>query len=249
MSVPLVTVVMTAYNAESFIEEALESVKNQTFRDFEFMLFDDGSTDSTVEVIEKYMNRNHIGCRTRSWGACKDNYGVASGRQASISLSNSKYIAIADADDVSVPDRLEKQVAFLEANDDIFCCGAGITHFNDKGRETDSHLQPQFHDDIIKKLVRGVNPIYDPTAIFRMDDYHAMMGYNDGEDRLYVPDLDLWCRAVLRGLRFHNLQEYLVKYRVHKTSNCALHLAEILRQHKLVHGEFMEKYREMNKGK
>jgi glycosyltransferase EpsE len=241
MSRPLVTVVMTAYNAEDFIIEALHSIRNQTFQNFELMICDDGSTDSTSRLIEMYLSTYRIGSRPRGWCRYDENEGVAAGRTHCISLANTKYIAIADADDISDPTRLAQQVKFMEGHENIFCCGAGIVKIDENGNFLTMHQQPKFHEGIVAKVRRGVNPIYDPTVMFRMDDFLKVGGYCDAEDRLYVPDWDLWCRAILAGLEFYNLPEFLVHYRVHPASNCNRHLSKVLEQHGRVFEEFKQK--------
>jgi len=109
MSSPTVSVIMSVFNGEKFLSETIDSVLNQSFRDFEFVIVDDGSTDATADILSKYVLRDG---RIRVLG--DGNRGRAASLNLAISLANGKYVANTDADDVSMPGRLEEQVAFME---------------------------------------------------------------------------------------------------------------------------------------
>ena len=116
MSVPLVSVIMTAYNCEKYIKESLESIIFQTFKDFEIIVYDDASTDKTWQLAVDLLNNNNCVSRMRHG---KENVGCGEGRNRAIEEARGKYIAIEDADDISFQTRLAKEVKFMEENDDM----------------------------------------------------------------------------------------------------------------------------------
>ena len=114
---PIVSVVMPAYNVELYVEEAVRSILNQTFCDFEFIIVDDGSTDRTPEILRSFTDpRIRLLFNEKNEG----NYPA---RNRGCRLARGKYIAVMDADDVALPERLEKQVRFMEGNPDVLACG------------------------------------------------------------------------------------------------------------------------------
>ena len=125
MKVPLVSVIIPAYNSANYIEEALESVFEQTFQDFEIIVIDDGSTDETGEVLKKYGDRIRL--------LFQDNGGCASARNKGIRIARGKYIAFLDADDLWMPTKLEKQVAMFEKNENLGMMTTGVYSFDEKG--------------------------------------------------------------------------------------------------------------------
>ena len=122
MSIPLVSVIITAYNCEKFLEESLNSIFYQTFKDFEIIFYEDASTDKTWQValdLFKNSKSDFIGARLIHSG--DKNVGCGEGRNRAIKEARGKYIAIQDADDISFQHRLEKEVDYLEEHDDVFC--------------------------------------------------------------------------------------------------------------------------------
>ena len=219
MSVPLVSVIMTVYNCEKYIEESLRSIFNQTFRDFEIIIYDDASTDRTWQKCLATItdsNKEFMGNIRLRPG--KKNVGCGEGRNRAIKRARGKYIAIQDADDISFQKRLEKEVDFLEKHDDIFCVGA----WADKMEENGDFIElmaypPAIHEEIYNEMmVKKNNPIIDPSCMYRKDDFNKLGGY-DGRWRL-VPDFNLWARAAKAGYKFANLEEVLVHYRQHPNS-------------------------------
>ena len=219
MSVPLVSVIMTAYNCEKYIEEAIKSIFHQSFREFELIIYHDGSTDKTWQVALKTItdyNKAFMGCVKML--PSHENVGCGEGRNRAIRKARGKYIAIQDADDMSFQTRLEKEVKFLEENEDIFCVGAWADKMEKNGDFIELMTYPPatneeiFHEMMIKKN----NPIIDPSCMYRKDIFNELGGY-EGKWRL-VPDFNLWVRAMQAGCKFANLQEVLVHYRQHPNS-------------------------------
>ena len=114
---------MPAYNAEKYINEAIDSILAQTFTDFEFIIIDDGSTDSTCAIVESYSDS-----RIRFFKN-EHNLGVAATLNRGLDLARGEYIARMDADDISLPTRFEKQAAYMDSHPDVVVCGTGVECF------------------------------------------------------------------------------------------------------------------------
>jgi len=228
MSVPLVSVIMTAYNCEKYLKESLESIFYQTFKDFEIIFYDDASTDKTWQLAVELLKNSKCVSRMRHG---KENVGCGEGRNRAIKEARGKYIAIQDADDISFRTRLEKEVDFLEENDDIFCVGAWADKMEEDGKFIDFMTYPsQGHLEIFNDMMAGIiNPIIDPSCMYRREDFNKLGGY-DGKWRL-VPDFNLWARASKAGLKFANLQEVLVHYRQHPNSITNKSEMAVVREH------------------
>jgi glycosyltransferase EpsE len=215
MSVPLVSVIMTAYNCEKYIKESLESIIFQTFKDFEIIIYDDASTDKTWQLAVELLKNSNCVYRMSNG---KKNMGCGEGRNIAIKEAIGKYIAIQDADDISFRTRLEKEVKFLEENDDIFCVGAWADKMEEDGKFIELMTYPlttheEVYDDIV---VKRHNNIIDPSCMYRREDFNKLGGYYG--KWMLVPDFNLWARAAKAGLKFANLQEVLVHYRQHPNS-------------------------------
>ena len=126
---PLVTVITPAYNAEKFIVEAIDSVLNQTYKEFEYIIIDDCSTDKTLKIAQTYAKKDK---RVRVYKNEK-NLGIAGNRNKGVSLAKGKYIMWQDADDISISDRMENQVNILEKNKDMGIVGGALLFFDEKG--------------------------------------------------------------------------------------------------------------------
>ena len=218
MSSPLVSVIMAVYNCEKFIKESLYSIKNQTFKDFEIILYDDGSTDKTYKIAEEilYASGLRYSMGKSLTGA---NIGCGQARNKAIEFASGKYLFIQDGDDSSYPHRLRKEVEFLEGNSNIFCVSALADVMDEKGRFLEFYTYPPSAHKNIKKdmFERKINPIIDPASMFRRNVFEKLGGY-DIKWRL-VPDFNLWMRAMLEGYRFANIGQFLVHYRKHENSN------------------------------
>ena len=114
---PKVTVLMPVYNARFYLSKAISSIINQTFKDFEFLIFNDGSTDNSADIIYSYNDR-----RIRFFNS-EQNFGYVYHLNYGIEIAKGEYIARMDADDISFPTRLEKQVAFMDKNPEVGVCG------------------------------------------------------------------------------------------------------------------------------
>ena len=238
---PLASVIMTAYNAEKYIKESIDSILNQTYKNIELIIVLDGCTDNTEVEAENILIPYNGHFRVIKE---KENKGCPTGRTIAINSARGKYILIQDADDISLLDRIEKQVNFMEENKDIFCVGGFASKIDENGEICGEMIYPpEKHREIVDEIVnRCVNPIIDPTTLFRTKDFFEVGGYSLDKNIYTVPDFDLWLRAILLGKKFYNIQEILTKYRVYDDSITRSKKDMMIRHHMIVWGKFKEAY-------
>ncbi|MEK7719470.1 MAG: glycosyltransferase [Bacteroidota bacterium] len=203
MKIPRLTVIMPAYNAEKFLEESISSILNQSFPDFELLIGDDGSTDRTLEIIRSLSDKRIIVIRNEK------NLGIPYTLNRLIKASRGEYIARQDSDDISLPKRLEKQVAFLDKSPGIGLCGTQITWFGSKRKRIRVPLQ----DEDIKASMLVFNPICQPTIMFRKS---CLTEYYD--QTLEVAEDYALCYELSKETKLANLSDVLLKYRWHENS-------------------------------
>ncbi|GIV38766.1 MAG: hypothetical protein KatS3mg033_0566 [Thermonema sp.] len=202
---PLVSVVMPVYNAEKFLAEAIESILNQTFTDFEFLIFNDGSTDNSLKIIQQYQRKDSRIKLVYSG----ENKGYVFHLNEGIRLAKGKYIARMDADDIALPERLEKQVEFLEKNEDYVLCGSRIKCFGKSEHVVDLPIE---NNEIHLKMLY-INPLAHPSVMIRKSVLiDKKLFYYDGV--MPAEDYDLWVRLAQFG-KFYNFRECLLLYRIH----------------------------------
>lgn len=202
---PLVSILMAVYNGESFLAEAIESILNQTFTDFEFIIINDASTDTSVDIIQK-----HKDSRIRLINN-ENNIGLTKSLNKGLKLAEGKYIARMDADDISLPQRLERQVKFMEDNPEVGICGTWLQLI---GQQERIIKHPVDHQDILTFMFKN-NGIGHPTAFIRKDLFIEQHLFYD-ENYTAAQDYDLWVRASQK-IRLANIPEVLVKYRIHSS--------------------------------
>lgn len=202
-----VSVVMPVYNAGRYLHRAIESVLAQTFRDFELICIDDGSTDGSIEVLQAYASRDariHVLQNER-------NLGEPVTRNTGMAVARGEYIAIQDADDVSLPQRLERQVAYLQATPAVSVLGAAMLVVGK--HEVASRHWPAFETDVVLRcLLLVMNPLAHPSVVLRRRVIQEIGGYQ--ENLAAAVDYELWVRAA-SVCKFANLPEVLVRYRQH----------------------------------
>ena len=193
---------MPVYNCELYIKEAVDSILNQTFADFDFLIIDDASTDKTVSIIKEYKDsRIQLIEKTVNTGyTISLNYGLK--------VAKGEYIARMDGDDISLPNRFEKQIAFLDSNPDVVLCGAAI-----KVIDSDRVIMyPESHDNIKLEFLTQ-NCIVHPSVMIRKSilDFHSLT-YDINKEP--AEDYNLWVKLLNYG-KLYNIQEVLLYYRVH----------------------------------
>ena len=206
---PTVTVLMPVYNGEKYIKDAIESILNQTFTDFEFLIIDDGSTDKTPDILKEYAQRDSRIRLERN----EQNLQIAATLNKGLSLATAPLIARMDADDISLPERLEKLVAFMIANPDITVCSGAIAFFIHGANAPDEIWMPPTEHEAIRAKLFFESCIYHPVSIYRKE---QICVYAEGYDNSMPPaeDYDLWVRLSMNStVRFANLPEVLCRYR------------------------------------
>jgi len=234
-----VSIITPVYNCEKYIKESLDSICDQIgFNDFEWLILNDGSTDSTWDII-----CNHpFPCIDREKIILiddKENIKIPRRRNIAVSFASGKYIAIHDGDDVSLPFRLKDQFDFLESNTDIFCVGGHALKMDLEGEPLGEMDYPKSsHAQIVGQFYRCVNPMVDPTTMFRRKDFLELGGYSVRDDIYTVPDMDLWCKAILCGKKLSNIIKPLIKYRTNPSGMTVKHKEEMIEAHMIVWREF-----------
>jgi glycosyltransferase involved in cell wall biosynthesis len=203
--VPKVTVLVPIFNAEPFLRESLNSVFAQTFRDFELLAIDDGSTDGSHEVLSSFHDS-----RLRMVNNSA-NRGLIFTLNRGLELAEGEYVARLDADDIAMPERLDRQVAFLDSRPAIALIGSFAEFIDPEGAPFLIQRVPLTFDDIIRKIFSS-NCFVHPSVMFRTSVVRELGGFR--EEMLHAEDYDLWLRVIERhGVA--NLPEPLVRYRVH----------------------------------
>jgi glycosyltransferase involved in cell wall biosynthesis len=202
-----ISVLMPTYNDEIYLAEAIESVLNQTYPYFEFILFDDGSTDSTRSILDRYRSRDkRIKVVTSSF-----NHGRGEARNHLLRIGKTAgLIAIMDSDDIAMPDRFEKQIRFLNENPDISILGTQVLNIDNNRRPTQYQTKlPLTHGLLAWSLLYSV-PFCNPSVMLRSNIIDKVGEYKSDSA---VEDADYWSRAVFHG-RFANLPDILLQYRM-----------------------------------
>lgn len=213
---PLVSVVMPVYNAEKFLDEAISSILNQTYRKFELIIVDDASTDASRRIIGKYKRRFPRKIKSIYLKKNQNNGGDRCANEG-IKLARGEYIARMDADDLSFPHRLARQVEFLQNNPDIFMVGSSAQVIDHNSKKIGKKTEPRTNEEI-KKSFFTFNPIIHPSVMLRAHylngtkfRYHIRFSANND----YYTFFKLSCQ----GAMFHNLSEPLIQFRIHQTND------------------------------
>ena len=208
---PKVSVIMSVYNGEKYLHEAVESILNQTFKDFEFIIINDGSTDKTGDILESYADERMVIIN-------QDKTGLTRALNSGLSLARGEYFARMDADDVSLPERLEQQLAFLDKNTDVALVGCNFYEIDDSGNIV-AKKEVTLENEEIKWQLLFHNCFGHSTTVFRKECFSAVGGYN--ENIVYSQDYDLWLRISQR-YNVGNLGEFLHKWRLNKSKGISM---------------------------
>lgn len=207
--IPRVTVLMTVYNGMPYLPQAIESVLRQTFADFELLIIDDASTDGSIFCIGSYGDPRIRLVRN------DQNMGQAASLNKGLSLVASDFIARLDQDDVCVPSRLEKQLAYLENHPEAAAVGSSVAWINSKGRTLGvTGFRIDDFGSFVGVLLGQATPVAHPTAVFRREILKKLGGY----DPSYAPceDYELWCRVALCRCSVGLIREPLLLLRLHE---------------------------------
>ncbi len=213
---PKVTVLMPVYNGAQYLHEAIDSILNQTFADFEFLIINDGSTDGSLDIIKSY-NDNRIKLVNN-----ETNLGIVETLNKGIKQARGKYIARMDCDDISMPERLEKQVKFLEVNPEISVVASHIILIDKNGKEFD-YWKQDMETRTVKEISHFLaieNCIAHPTVMMDRS-VVSIIGYNKRFKN--SEDWALWLILIAAGYKIAKLDEIHLKYRIHTGSISVKH--------------------------
>jgi len=200
---------MTVYNGERYLAQAVKSVLRQDMRDLELVVVDDGSTDRTPAILRKLEEEDE---RVRVHS--HSNRGIPKSANQGLSMCRGRYIARLDSDDVAKPDRLRRQVRFLEEHD-VVCVGSWFDLIDPRGRFLTVLKPPEGDSEIQKLILAGHGAICHPTCMTRREALEKIGGYDEHFD--LAEDLDLWLRLGEIG-ELANMPSSLTQYRVHAGS-------------------------------
>jgi len=200
---PKISVILPVYNAEKYIEEAIDSILGQTYSDFELIVLNDGSTDTSLEVIKKYCDDAKVKIVSH------ENQGLIYTLNKGIVLAQGNYIARMDADDIAHPERFEKQLSLFEANPKLGVCSASTENF---GAESGVTIRSA-DNDMLKATLLFWPPFAHPAAMIKRS---VLLEHNVRyrEEFKHCEDYDLWSQLA-PYCEFSNVTEVMLKYRVH----------------------------------
>jgi len=204
---PLVTVLMPVYNGRKYLKEAIESILNQTYKNIDFLIIDDGSTDDSVKVVMSY-NDSRIKLVKN-----EQNIGLTAILNKGVELSNGQYIARMDADDISASDRLEKQVNYLEQHPDVCMVDSIMELMDAQGNSLNKYnsdviSEKDIRNSLPKNNYLGHSSIMIRAGIMRKYKYRTTE----------AEDYDLWLQLANDNYIIHKIDEPLLLYRLHGSS-------------------------------
>lgn len=203
-----VSIIICSYNRANYISQALDSILEQSYIDFEVIIIDDASSDNTEEVVNRYLA---LDTRIKYFKNEK-NLGIARSRNKGVILSQGEYIAMLDSDDYWLgADKLRKQIEILEADKEIGIIGTGIICIDENEKELKKDIFAADDKDIRSRIL-AKNQFAQSSVVFRKDAYKLAGGYQ--EKFTVCEDLDLWL-AIGNKYKFANLVEPLTAYRIH----------------------------------
>ncbi len=206
----VISVLMPAYNSERYIGPAIESILSQTFTEFEFIIIDDGSRDRTVNIIKSYLRKDRRICFIS-----RQHRGISATRNELLSKASGEFIAVMDADDIALPERLESQINFLNSHPEVVCLGSAQQWIDEAGRYLWIHPEPERDMEIQQSLLVGKTCINNSSAMMRREAVIHAGGYD--ESLAQAEDLDLFLRLGEIG-KLANLSDPLIQYRQHANS-------------------------------
>lgn len=204
---PKVSVIMGIYNTNNkiMVKKAIDSIINQSFSDFEFIICDDGSSDNTYEIVKEIISNDKRCILIKN----NRNMGLAYSLNNCLKIAKGEYIARMDADDISMLDRFEKQVKFLDNNPQYAIVGGNAELFNEEGAYSKRAMKeyPTKED-----LLFGTIFIH-PSIMMRKDILLKLNGYRAVKETSRCEDYDLWLRLYAHGYKGYNIQENIYKFR------------------------------------
>ena len=216
---PLLSVLMPVYNGEIYLASAVQSILEQTYDDFDFIIINDGSTDKSLDILQKFSQKDK-----RIKLISRENKGLVQTLNEGLELINTPFVARMDADDIALPTRFEKQMQYLSNNSDCLLLGTRVIIIDADGDEICEMGGYFSHSEIDQGLLEKKGQlVYHPSVIFRKSIVDQLGGYRNKYTT--VEDLDLFLRISELG-KIENLREPLLKYREHTSKIGYLHHSE-----------------------
>lgn len=207
---PTIAVLMPVHNAEPYVAEAIESIRAQSFEDFELILLDDGSTDGSLAEMRRQARQD-----SRITLISRPNTGIVGALNEMLAHAKSPLLARMDADDIALPERFRVQVEFMEQNPEVVCLGGGIELIDSRDRHLLTPPPVRGNEQVQAEALCGRTPISHPAAMMRADAVRAVGGYH--QDSYPAEDLDLFLRLGEMG-QIDNVPDLVLRYRVHSGS-------------------------------
>lgn len=215
-NMPLVSVVMPVYNYGSYLVKAIDSILEQTYKNFELIIVNDASTDNSLQIINSYQKQHPK--KIKVVNLIKNlNCGGDACANEGLKIAKGKYIVRMDADDIALPTRLEKQIRFLEKHTSIFLVGASAYTINNSNEITGEKNEPSSNQAIYNNYA-VFHPLIHPACTYRRllknaEPFRYEIAYKSNNDYL------TFFKLICEGYKFANLKEKLLFYRVHPESN------------------------------
>ena len=232
MSTPKISVIMPVYNTEKYIWEAIESILNQSFRDFEFIIIDDYSTDQSYNICKEYAEKDK---RIRLYRN-NENKWISYSRKELINLTKTNYIASQDSDDISEKDRLQLEYEFLVKNKNFWVVSGNNIIID----ECNNVIGLRKYWNNISDIILKKNPISQPSSMFRRDVFLKVWGYDKALN--YGEDYDLWLKMYTQWYKIKNLDENLVKYRIRKWQTKDIYIRETIKNTIFIQKRALKQY-------
>jgi glycosyltransferase involved in cell wall biosynthesis len=236
MAMNKISVLMPVYNGATYLHEAVSSILAQNFANFEFLIIDDGSTDQSVAIIQSYSDQRIHLVRNEV------HRGFIFSLNLGLELIQAEYMARMDCDDISLPERLQKQVAILDRHPEIGVCGTWFEYF--MGRSLIMRFPEKDAD--IKREFTLHNCIGHPTVMLRTEilkKHHLKYG----SEFIHTEDYDLWAKLAPLTC-FYNVPEVLYKYRIHEAQISQIHVEQQLLHNQLIQERFRQMQSQGSKG-
>lgn len=212
MTQPILSIAMPIFNAERYLVRAVSSIIEQTFADWELVAVNDGSTDQTPEILNWFAQHDE-----RIRVIHQENRGLVGALQRTVDEARAPLIARMDADDIAMPDRLDKQLAFLRSHPSHVAVGGAILQMDADSDPLGIERLPADHEQIEANLLTRRTGMFHPTVMMRTSVMRACGGYRMEYE--FIEDHDLWLRLAHRG-KLANLADVVLCYRQHSTSVC-----------------------------
>jgi glycosyltransferase involved in cell wall biosynthesis len=226
-----ITIVMPVYNGAKYIRRAIDSLLGQTYKDFELLIINDGSTDTSADIVNSYKDPR-IKLLTNP-----KNMGLVETRNRGVKEAGTEFVGFLDADDIAMSDRLEKQIYFLDAHSEVILLGGCAVHIDSDGNKTGTTWNEAVPSEEMPIELLFRNCFVQSTVLMRKDRIPEVL-YRSG----FAPaeDYDLWVRLARIG-QVANLPDVLVKYRVHSTNTSSIKSADQERARREIMSEQLNK--------